>query len=243
LEAGRLIQAEKMLQAGAGSGAPVADLQILRADLAFAKGDYRESLALYRSAAREGEAALVGAGLSALKLNQAELAEQYLRKALASSSPSWRAWNGLGVVLDRRLDPKAAEAAYREGLKLSPNNAILLNNLGYCLLMTGNAIGASDAFHRALATRPSDKIIKANLALADSLRGDYPRRRANETAEDWARRLNDAGYGAWLGGRLREARSLFSQAVLERPTRYEIAEQNLKAVEDALLAEGQALIR
>ena len=48
---------------------------------------------------------------------------------------------------------------------------------------------------------------------------------------DWARRLNNIGYAAWLAGDSSTARRLLSQAIEVSETRFERAEHNLARVE------------
>lgn len=236
LKADRLVQAERMLSVARASQSWDSEYQKIYADWAFASGKYEESLAAYKKLSEQmadGTADL-GIGLSALQLNKLNVAESHLRKYVSGKDPTWRGWNGLGVLLDRQGQLKEGEDAFRRGLQLAPERETLWNNLGYCLLLQGRAEEAVEALDKAKGHKRPTKVVATNNEIALAMAGTYPMRRSGETSASWAGRLNDAGYGAWLGGHLNDARSLFARAILERETHFKIAERNLEAVEALL---------
>jgi hypothetical protein len=77
---------------------------------------------------------------------------------------------------------------------------------------------------------PNSSRIANNLELARSaMAGDLPRRRAQETDEAWAERLNDAGIAAEILGDKPRAIAAFTQALEASGRWYERAANNLEA--------------
>lgn len=75
------------------------------------------------------------------------------------------AYGNLGVALRRLGRDAEAEAAYRNGLGIDPDEPGLLNNLGIALQDRGDHDGAGRCQRRMLALRPADAAAWLNLAL------------------------------------------------------------------------------
>jgi len=60
-----------------------------------------------------------------------------------------------------------------EGLKISPKNSLLLNNLGMCHLVSQNYRDAFEAFQKARQASPKEGRYVANMAVALSFEGQY----------------------------------------------------------------------
>ena len=75
-------------------------------------------------------------------------------------------WAALGVVLADAGDAPGSVRALERADRISPKDAIILNNLGFARLAAGNAEGAVAAFRRALGQAPSQARTRNNLGLA-----------------------------------------------------------------------------
>lgn len=71
----------------------------------------------------------------------------------------------------RRVD--SAIEALAAGLKMSPKDPILLNNIGMCCLVKQDYKRALETFSRAVAAEPGDVRYRANVALALGMLGRY----------------------------------------------------------------------
>jgi Flp pilus assembly protein TadD len=96
--------------------------------------------------------AMRGLGNTLVYLDRSALAIPHFERALAIKEDP-RLFNGIAVAFDMLDDYKAAQAFYRVGLKSSPNNPSLRNNLALSLLLSGNALEAAKLL-RELAGRP-----------------------------------------------------------------------------------------
>ena len=72
-------------------------------------------------------------------------------------------------------DGRIADAVtvLEEGLKHSPNDPVLLNDMGMCFLLRGENEKAMDHFSRSSAAAPRDAKYRANMALAAGMMGRY----------------------------------------------------------------------
>ena len=91
-------------------------------------------------------------------------AEKALRGILQTSPENLHALSLLGVVLDSQQRYKEAEAAYLKAVRLAPDSASLLNNLGNHYLAMGDAESAYNTFKRVLVLDPVH--VNANLQRA-----------------------------------------------------------------------------
>jgi len=235
LSVGRIDQARAMVAAAVGKGAYGGPVDRLLADIAYAEGNYAQALSRYEvlSAVHPADARLAeGAGLSALHLSQIAKALTALDKATALPGASWRAWNARGVVADYQGDWATADRAYARAAALAPGQADIANNQGWSLLLRGQWADAVAPLERAASLNPISARIADNLELARAaIADDLPTRRAGESLEDWAARLNDAGVIAKIRGDRRRAVAAFSRALEARSLWFERAANNLATVE------------
>lgn len=235
IKAGRLLQARRMLeQPGARSDPRAA---ILLADLSYGEGAYGPALIEYSAIAAKNPLVvrpMTGAGLAALRLGRYEEAHRWLKHATSRPDADWRAWNGFAVSLDHQRSWNSSKAAYQKALGLAPDNATVWNNYGYSLMLQGQYPEAVSALGRALSASAKTRKIVLNFDLARALAGDYSvQKRPGETPRQWAARLNNAGYAAFVAGDRSAARSLLSSAVEVNDVHFPKAEANLR------LAEGE----
>ena len=99
-------------------------------------------------------------------------AVKFLQRAADLDPKDWKARSALGVAYDRLGDPQKAEASYRAALKISPDNAAVLNNFALSRAMAHDLPGARDLLQKAVASAGSDVRVRQNLALIYALSGD-----------------------------------------------------------------------
>lgn len=231
IDAGRLEQARLMISRSVEAGARGPELERVMADFAFASGDYRGALPRYHQllVANPGDARLYErAGIAAFKTGDVEQAAKLLEKATSFPAASWRAWNARGVAADFRRDWAVADESFTRAAALAPNRAEIANNHGWSLLVRGQWNEAVAKLEQAVVLDPKSVRIADNLELARAaVSEDLPRRRAGESDEAWAARLNDAGMIAKAQGNTSKAISAFSQAIEARSQYYERAANNL----------------
>ena len=235
IEVGRIDQARTMINAAVAQGAQGEALDRALADLAYAERNYATALPRYEilHAANPSEGRLAErAGIAALHQRQAAKAIAFLDKAISLPGASWRAWNARGVAADHGRDWATADRSYARAASLAPNEAQIANNLGWSLLMRGQWQDAIAPLEQAARLNPKSRRIADNLELARAAVDDgLPRRRAGESDESWAARLNDAGVVAQLRGDRKRAVAAFSQAIDARSQWFDRAANNLALVE------------
>ncbi|HLI13322.1 MAG TPA: tetratricopeptide repeat protein [Alphaproteobacteria bacterium] len=132
-----------------------------------------EAMEAYREALHldpKNPDALRGLAESLVALNQPAAAVEAFHKAIAAA-PTARAYDGLGVAEDLTGDFTAAEAAYRKGLALAPDDLALRNNLGLSLALAGDSKAAIDILRTVTTDPAASPRHRANLALALGLAG------------------------------------------------------------------------
>lgn len=232
ISAGRLDQARVMIGRAVASGASGEAVHELLAELAFADGRDAEALKLFESLiARDPSKAryFERAAIASFRTGDAQRAATYSRKASEMPDASWRAWNTLGVAADLSHDWESAEGAYREALRLAPDQPEALNNLGWSYVMQGKWTKGADLLQQAAAHDPANSRIAANLELARAaLADDLPQRRPGESNKQWSARLNDAGVAALARGQRSRATAAFTRAIEARLVWHERAWNNLQ---------------
>ena len=87
-------------------------------------------------------------------------------KACLDKSPDHAlARNGLGLALEKSGDPAAAQAAFREAIRLNPARDDFYNNLGYSLMQAGNLTAAEEHLRQGLKLDAGNRRLANNLAL------------------------------------------------------------------------------
>jgi Flp pilus assembly protein TadD len=234
IKADRLQEAKLIIARAVSMGFRGAPIERLTADLNFASGKYLQAWAGYQrlvaSPDKQPSDCEKGA-ISALQIEKFEDAKPLVDCAVASPKVSWRAWNARGVLADTEHDWDTADAAYERARKLAPNEARVINNQGWSMLLRGDWAAAVPLFQKAVTMDENSERIANNLELAKTaLAADLPQRRPRESNEDWAARLNDAGVAAELLGDKRRAVAAFTQALNASPVWYDRASNNLKAL-------------
>ncbi len=158
---------------------------------------YREAAEIWTKALAlepANVAALTGYGTALTGLNQPHLAQVKFETALAIA-PAPGLYNGLGVVYDMLGEAAQAQANYRAGLALAPDDLGLANNLGLSLALSGQYDEAIVLLERAVTLPGVTVRHRQNLALAYGLAGDGARAaRINRLDLDEQRVLQNLGY-------------------------------------------------
>ena len=234
ISAGRLDQAKSMLATAIAAGAKGEPVDRLLADLAMARGEDAQALAIYRQllASHPDEALLLErAGIASLRLAQLPEATSLLDRATRQPNAGWRAWNGRGVAADRQGRWEEADAAYARAFELDPTRAEIANNQGWSLMLRGRWQDATIAFERAAAINPALPRLANNLELSRAaMAADLPERMGGESDEAYSARLNDAGVVAAASGQTKRAEAAFAQALEVRSKWYARAADNLAAL-------------
>jgi tetratricopeptide (TPR) repeat protein len=237
LDAGRPEQARVMITAAIGEGATGPAVDRLLADLAATEQRWPEATARYQAllvAAPDDAALLRSAGIAALQMGDLNRAQLWLDRAVRLPSADWRAWSARGVAADRRRDWATADRAYAAGLTLAPDNPVLLNNLGWSLLLRGRWQEAATSLTRAARLSPANRRIADNAELARAgVAADLPARRDGESDAAFAARLNDAGVIAFAKGEKGRAIAAFARALEVSDAWFDRAANNLALAEGA----------
>jgi len=234
IAAGRLDQAKAMLGIAVAAGAKGEPVDRLLADLAFARGEDENALALYKAllTGHPNEALLLErGGVAALRLGRLGEATALLDRATQAPGAGWRAWNARGVAADRQGRWDEADAAYVQAATLDPKRAEVANNQGWSLMLRGRWDEAAAAFERAASLDPKLPRLANNLELARAaVAAELPHRMAGESDEGFTARLNDSGVVAAASGQTKRAEAAFSQAIELRSRWYKRAADNLAAL-------------
>jgi len=192
-------------------------------------GDHEAALAEARSAAEREQnfAAWSRLGSVYLTVNKPAEAADAFRKAIAAAekdgAPADTLWPlnlQLGSALDLAGDWPGARAALRRAYALAPDQAIVLNQLGYSEIVHGGDIKqASAMIERADRLRPDDPAITDSLGWVRYLRGDarealplLEKAAAGDPAEPT---INEhLGDAYWSLGRFYEARYAWRAALV-----------------------------
>lgn len=86
-------------------------------------------------------------------------------KALANNPKLVEAYNRLGIVYQKLERFPEAETAFKRGVRIAPDSAMLHNNLGYCYLMQEKLQPAEAEFKNALAISPQFERARMNHAI------------------------------------------------------------------------------
>ncbi|WP_313804995.1 tetratricopeptide repeat protein [Sphingobium sp.] len=220
IDGGRIIQADAMLPQWRAEGRPE-DLQaiaIATARMALEKRRDEEAAARFAALSQSGIKDCrvdEGRGIALLRLGRSQEALEPLRRAVGACPNRWRAWNALGVAHDQAQSWVLSSAAYEQAFQRTDKPAQILNNYGLSLLKQGKADKAAVIFDRARELVPEDARVIANGDAAYVMAGRDIRRRPADTADEWARRLNNAGQVAMRMGDLPKAQAYLSRAMTE----------------------------
>jgi len=91
----------------------------------------------------------------------------------SGTTSSWQFFYARGIALERTKQWERADADFREALKLNPNDAGVLNYLGYSMIDRGINIAEGRAMiEKAFKLKPDDGYIIDSLGWAMFLTGD-----------------------------------------------------------------------
>ena len=99
--------------------------------------------------------------------------EKLFLKAVELSQGSWIPYNELGAFYCRALRYDDCISAFREALRLTPDNVAVIRNLGVGLHAKGQYEEAAASFQQALALDETHPATWANLATARYFQGQY----------------------------------------------------------------------
>jgi Flp pilus assembly protein TadD len=241
LTKGRLVQADDMIRLARRehSVADATRLDELEGRLALAQGragDAFEAFGRVLSVEQENCRAMEGAGLAALRLERIHAANLRLHEAVAHCPERWRAWNALGVIADRVGNWSESTRAYGAARESVPDDVMVINNMGYSLILQGRFAEAEALLREGLLLAPDDSRLLNNLDLAmvganEPLAArDLPENATAPDPAEQALRLNNAGFLAYLLGKDDVAKGYFEQALETSQVHYERAQANLDLV-------------
>ena len=103
-----------------------------------------------------------------------ELLVAFVAADAAKAAPrDWEAQSALGVALDYQGKYTAAQQAYALALQASPDNPIILNNLGLSQAEAGQLAAAQATLQKAADQPAATAQVRQNLALLKALAGDF----------------------------------------------------------------------
>jgi Flp pilus assembly protein TadD len=111
-------------------------------------------------------------GKTYLAADRLGLAMRTLEEARTKAPKNWDIVSALGVAFDYQEQWDKAEAAYLAALTLSPDNPVVLNNLGLSRAQAGNLDGAIEALRQANEQPGAKAQVRQNFALLLALKGD-----------------------------------------------------------------------
>jgi Flp pilus assembly protein TadD len=226
---GRLPAAREAIARAWSSGSP--EVQLRAAELALASDSLPEAVdAFTQLLADPAMAARAGQGLGLTQLRQGKTAEAVatLDKALAADPTLVRGWNARAVAADRLKDWAGADAAYAKAIALAPDDADVLTNRGYSLLLRERFTAAEMDLVRAVTIAPQNNVARTNLRIARAMQGRYEEAFQGATKTSLAEDLNTVGYVAMARGDLSVAEAYFNRAMSLNPAFDRVAWANLQ---------------
>jgi Flp pilus assembly protein TadD len=234
-EAGRYAEAQQIYQRLLITTPTLAGARYGAAECALALGQPDGALTLFDGLVANSEfhaRALQGKGLAEFALGRRDAAGQSLREATAGDATLWRAWNGLGDLADQERKPKDAAALYAKALALHPNSAMIINNIGFSLLGSGDYAQAIVEFRKALVLEPNNLTVQTNLRLALAATGDYEAALRSVPREQMPSLLNNVGYIALRRGDYAAAERYLTGAMDASGSYSTVAARNLDWLRD-----------
>jgi Flp pilus assembly protein TadD len=111
-------------------------------------------------------------GKDYLAANRLGLAERTLRQAANAAPADWQILSALGVAIDYQGGHAQAAEIYARALAVSPDNPVLLNNLGLSQAQNGHLTEALATLRKAVDQPAATAQMRQNLALIEALSGD-----------------------------------------------------------------------
>ena len=178
-------------------------------------------------------------GLLYVEDKQDEIADTMLKTAIRIDPRRWRAYNGLGILADRRGDFGTAKQNYDEAQRLQPDNAGVINNRGYSRFLAGDLPGAESDLRLAISLgAPAGAW--SNLARVQAAQQRYEEALESLLREhDEANAYNLLGKAALEADELVKAQEFFSEAIRVSPRFFAAAQENLAQVNERIEAAGK----
>jgi Flp pilus assembly protein TadD len=187
---------------------------VARADwsTAFAYADQ-----LHRERPRDAET-LVLRGTIYRERNLPREAEADLRAALEQDDRLAEAHAALGILYDVTLRAALAEKEHRAAVKLAPNSAGYLNNLGFSLFLRGKQKDAIKYYEQAARLEPTSRRVRTNLGFACAANGELTRAAHEfEMGGSAAEAKNNLGFAYERRGDMGHAYDLYVEAATLDP--------------------------
>ena len=153
-----------------------ADSAIIYAQALRANGQRAQAVAVLEQASIRNprNTALLGAyGRALADAGQYKQALTTLERAHTPDNPDWRILNAQGAVLDQLGRHTEAQKHYASALKIMPNEASVLSNLGLSYMLTKNLKDAEATLRLAAARPNAGPKVRQNLALVVGLLGRF----------------------------------------------------------------------
>jgi Flp pilus assembly protein TadD len=153
-----------------------ADAAIAYARALRATGQRAQAVAVLEQASIRNtqNMALLGAyGRALADAGQYQQALTALERAHTTDNPDWRILNVQGAVLDQMGRHGEAQRHYATALKIMPNEASVLSNLGLSYMLTKDLKNAEATLRRAAAQPNAGPRVRQNLALVVGLLGRF----------------------------------------------------------------------
>lgn len=100
-------------------------------------------------------------------------AAEVLQNAHTPAKPDWRVLSAQGAVADQMGDHGRAQSFYVAALKIQPNDATILSNLGLSYALARQLDQAETTMREAAAQPRADARVRQNLALVLGLKGKF----------------------------------------------------------------------
>ncbi|WP_426433845.1 tetratricopeptide repeat protein [Bradyrhizobium genosp. P] len=120
------------------------------------------------------KALLAGYGRALADNGNFQQAFDVLGRAHTPEDPDWRILSAQGAVLDQLDRHDEARQYYASALKIRPDEASVLSNLGLSYLLSKDLPKAEETLRRARAHAPGDMRLRTNLAVVVGLQGREP---------------------------------------------------------------------
>jgi tetratricopeptide (TPR) repeat protein len=195
----------------------------------YERGYFEQSELYFEQAQKDDPAsaeALYGLGSVYLEQNKARQAKDCFERALAlhAAYPGTQpnAWSNLGILAARAGDLNGAIELFERALKIDPDHAIALENLGSAYRQQKNWPEAERALKRALALIPEDTEANYSLGMVyaeqnDTARASQYLERALAARPDYPAALNNLGIVYLRAGRRAEAIERFKESIRVAP--------------------------
>ncbi|MCA9035195.1 MAG: tetratricopeptide repeat protein [Planctomycetaceae bacterium] len=154
---------------------------------------------------------LVASGIQAIQQDRLDDASNAFQSVLDSDPSNATAHHGIAMIADLRQDWSDAEYHYKQALRSRPQDAGLLNDLGYSYLLQNRFHEASSYLTRAVEQNPQHEKAQENLAMLALRQGD------RSSAEEQLKKLHPANQVAMQMQRLESQLQVATSPTLSQP--------------------------